>query len=109
VSRARTRESRSGQAFLPPAGLEARRFAVEGDDYVLLEFPWPAAKAPDSLTPAERDVARRAIEGQAKSEIARARKTSVHTVANQLRSVYTKLGIGSRVELVRLCRPARRG
>jgi DNA-binding CsgD family transcriptional regulator len=55
------------------------------------------------LSRAERDVARRIIEGQSLSEIAKARGTSVHTVGNQLRSIYAKLEIGSRGELVRMC------
>ncbi len=82
----------------------ARRFAVGPDEYVLLSFPWPAAVLPESLTAAERDVAARATEGQTIHDIARARGTSVHTVTNQLRSVYAKLGISSRAELVRACR-----
>jgi RimJ/RimL family protein N-acetyltransferase len=103
MSNSRRRKS-AGKAFLPPPGLEARRFGVGEDEYVLLSFPWPAAALPDSLTPAEADVARRATEGQSIDEIASARDTSVHTVANQLRSVYAKLGISSRAELVRACR-----
>jgi DNA-binding CsgD family transcriptional regulator len=33
--------------------------------------------------------------------IARARGTSPHTVANQIRSLFSKLGVGSRAEFVR--------
>jgi DNA-binding CsgD family transcriptional regulator len=90
--------------FVAPAGLAAHRFVVERDEYALLEFPWPAVTLPDGLSPAERDVARRVAEGQSLPEIAKSRETSVHTVGNQLRSIYAKLGIGNRNELVRLCR-----
>jgi DNA-binding CsgD family transcriptional regulator len=104
TDRFRARPRSPAEGLLPPDGLEARRFTIEGDDYVLFEFPLPGIDLPSGLTPAERDVARRTIEGQSKGEIARARKTSVHTVTNQLRSIYQKLRISSRPELVRVCR-----
>ena len=94
--------------FVPPRGLEARRFAIASDEYVLLEFPWPDVRLPDSLSRAERDVARRASDGQSVREIARVRRTSVHTVANQLRSIYGKLGITTRAQLVGACRAGAR-
>lgn len=90
--------------FVPPQGLEARRFSIEEDRYVLLEFPWPATTLPETLSPAERDVARRANEGRSIAEIAKARGTSEHTVSNQLRRIYQKLGITTRAELVKACR-----
>ena len=71
---------------------------------MLLEFPWPDTRLPDSLSPAERDVARRANEGQSVPEIARERHTSAHTVANQLRAIYAKLGISNRAGLMRAVR-----
>jgi len=103
VSRALSR-----MVFLPPPGLQARRFAIEGDEYVLLEFPWPNTRLPDSFSPAERDVARRANEGKSIPEIAHDRQTSPHTVANQLRAIYAKLGVTNRAELVRACRAGSR-
>ena len=71
---------------------------------MLLEFPWPDTRLPDSLSPAERDVARRANEGQSVPEIARERRTSAYTVANQLRAIYAKLGITNRAGLMRAFR-----
>jgi DNA-binding CsgD family transcriptional regulator len=71
---------------------------------VLIEFSPPTVNVPGNLSPAERDVARRLVEGERLPEIARARKTSPHTVANQLRSIYQKLGVSDRAELVRVCR-----
>jgi DNA-binding NarL/FixJ family response regulator len=52
-----------------------------------------------SLTAAERSVALLAAHGLDDKSIARSRGSSVRTVANQLASVYRKLGIGSRAEL----------
>jgi len=54
-----------------------------------------------TLTPAERDVAAQAVAGATTADIARARGTKASTVARQLLSIYDKLGVGSRVELVR--------
>lgn len=56
--------------------------------------PWPA-----QLTPAEQDVAARAIAGESNARIAAARGTSLRTVANQVASVFRKLGVASRHEL----------
>jgi DNA-binding CsgD family transcriptional regulator len=54
---------------------------------------------PATLTPSERDIVTRLIEGASNREIARARGTSERTVANQLKGVYRKLGVFSRSEL----------
>lgn len=51
------------------------------------------------MTAAERAVARAAMDGLTNAEIARRRGTSPRTVANQLFSVFRKLGISSRREL----------
>ncbi|MCZ7687269.1 MAG: helix-turn-helix transcriptional regulator [Sandaracinaceae bacterium] len=53
-----------------------------------------------ALSPAEREVAEAVLRGRSDREIARERRTSERTVANQLRSVFRKLSVGSRAELV---------
>jgi DNA-binding NarL/FixJ family response regulator len=53
----------------------------------------------DSLTQAERAVAARLLEGRSNAEIARLRRTSARTVANQVASIFRKLDVGSRSEL----------
>src|SRR4051812_42415775 len=94
-------------AELPaPRGLAASTFAVGHDEYVIFEFPLPELRIPEGLTQAERDVVRGAVQGQSNAEIARARRASPNTVANQLRSAYAKLGISGRLELARRCRAA---
>jgi DNA-binding NarL/FixJ family response regulator len=55
---------------------------------------------PASLTPAEREVARAILDGRTNAEIARARRTTLRTVANQVSSILSKVGVGSRSELV---------
>jgi DNA-binding CsgD family transcriptional regulator len=58
------------------------------------------------LSPAEYAVTRLLIEGKSYQEMARLRKTSKRTVANQLASAFHRLGISGRAEL--LCLLAKR-
>ena len=51
------------------------------------------------LSPGERDVARMLIEGRKHVEIADLRGTSMRTTANQLASIFSKLGISGRAQL----------
>jgi len=51
------------------------------------------------LSAAEREVARLAASGLSNAEIARARGASPRTIANQLASIYGKLGVDSRAQL----------
>ncbi|MGE4163029.1 MAG: LuxR C-terminal-related transcriptional regulator [Vicinamibacterales bacterium] len=57
------------------------------------------AAADWGLTDAEHAVARLALAGRSTAEVARHRATSPKTVANQLQSVYAKVGVTSRAEL----------
>jgi DNA-binding NarL/FixJ family response regulator len=52
------------------------------------------------LSACEMAVARLLIEGNSHAEIARQRRTSARTVANQIASVYRKLGVSGRIELL---------
>lgn len=54
------------------------------------------------LTKAEGEVARLVAKGMSNKQIATARATKERTVANQLKSIFQKLGVQSRVELVML-------
>jgi DNA-binding NarL/FixJ family response regulator len=54
---------------------------------------------PSGLTSAELAVAQAILEGCTNEEIARVRTTSTRTIANQVASIFRKLGIGSRGEL----------
>jgi DNA-binding NarL/FixJ family response regulator len=54
-----------------------------------------------TLTHAEQQVAQWLIEGECRTEIARRRATSVHTVARQFSSVFTALRIRGRYALIR--------
>lgn len=74
---------------------------VEGELGVLAVDVGLRGSAAESLSSAELEVAGFAIRGWSNGRIARERQVSLHTIANQLRSVYDKLGVKSRSELAR--------
>ena len=85
-------------------GLAAWRFDVGKDAYALLECPMPptAETVCGRLTPAEREVARLIAAGTSNVEIARRRRSSPRTVANQAATIFRKLGVTSRLGLYAL-------
>jgi len=89
-----------GRAIEAPRGLVAEKLDVEGDEFLLLAFP---AERGDltGLTSAEQEVATELLQGKSYQEIARRRGTTSGTVANQVRSIFRKIGVRSRSELAR--------
>lgn len=83
----------------PPNGLDFLRFRRDRSDMVIFGVPLGAARRAAALSPAERDVVAQILEGRSNADIARARGTSPRTVANQIQSLFRKLGVGSRAEL----------
>ena len=80
------------------SGPRSVRFSVAGADYLILSVPIESAGGRE-LSPAEQAVAAASLQGLSTREIARRRSTSPRTVANQLASVFQKLGVHSRSEL----------
>jgi DNA-binding NarL/FixJ family response regulator len=78
--------------------IQVVQFRHEDHEYAMIRIAI-APHLPASLTAAEAEVASLAIEGLSNAAIARRRDTSVRTVANQLRSIYSKLAVGSRRQL----------
>jgi DNA-binding CsgD family transcriptional regulator len=78
-------------------GLVARRFAVGGSDLAILSFPVGDRRG---LTPVEHQIIDALLAGRRNADIARERGTSTRTIANQVASIYRKLGVRSRAELV---------
>lgn len=72
---------------------------VGGERLVVLSAPVMVDE--DALTDAEREVARRVVGGCTNAEVGAARGSSERTVANQLQSIYRKLGVSDRRELAR--------
>jgi DNA-binding NarL/FixJ family response regulator len=85
----------------PPSGLDTATLTL-GEDYVVLSYPLPVPALPGGLTSAEGEVARLLFRGLSPEAVAVARAVSVRTIANQIRSLYAKLGISSRVEMMRV-------
>ena len=90
----------------PPASLPTvpgDLIALESEDgeLAVLSFTLPGDNA-ISLSSAESDVARHILAGRSNSEIAVLRRCSTRTVANQVASLFQKLGVRSRLELVAL-------
>lgn len=75
-----------------------RRFELDGDEYVVISVPVDAEPDP-RLTAVEREVVPDVVRGLSNEEIGKARSVSKHTIAAHLRSIYKKLGVGSRREL----------
>lgn len=74
------------------------RFQVDGRDALVVRVGEPSRPTRE-LTESEADVAALLIDGHTYRDIASYRGTSVHTVSNQVRSAFRKLGVHSRVEL----------
>ncbi len=75
------------------------RFQLGGAEFVVASRDLVAPLARYPLTPAEQAVCRLVLDGHSNEEIARERGTSKRTVANQLQSVYIKVGVRGRREL----------
>jgi DNA-binding NarL/FixJ family response regulator len=91
----------------PPPALRAATHRLRGTEYLVLSYETGSPELPDSLTRAQRELARAVMRGKSNPEIAAERGTSPRTVANQLQAVYDKLGVRSRLELVRALRERR--
>jgi DNA-binding NarL/FixJ family response regulator len=80
----------------PPKGLIA--YELEPGK-VLFVHPLPAAFDDAKLSPSEREVAALMLHGRDNASIASLRGTSVRTTANQVASIFAKLGVHSRAQL----------
>ena len=96
----RSRGSRPPRSAPIPAGLRVTRMKVGAEEVAVLSYSLLPPALPASLSAAERIVALALLKGLSNSEIATARKTSIRTVANQVASLFQKLGVRSRSEAV---------
>ena len=88
--------------LMPPSRRRPPRmtpFRLGEDEYVVLTVPQPKASLA-ALTNAERDVVEHILASRSNAEIASRRDSSVRTVANQIASIFRKLEVSSRAELV---------
>jgi DNA-binding NarL/FixJ family response regulator len=84
----------------PPPGLEVAIVNLDGDEFAILHFPVTSQTDLTGLSDAESEIANAIVKGMSNEEIARMRRTSNRTVAKQVASIFKKLGVGSRRELV---------
>jgi DNA-binding CsgD family transcriptional regulator len=102
VAAAHARHGQSPRFGANLRGPHARGFAQQS-----IRVPRPDTALAAWLAPAEHAVIALLTEGQSYAEIARARNTSIRTVANQVASGFRRLGVSGRAEL--LCLLARWG
>ncbi len=88
-------------AFFSPGGLRARLHAIELNGQTLAAGYLPSLDEAqlDVLSEAERDVALQLLAGATNADVAARRGAAERTVANQVQSIYRKLGVRSRGEL----------
>jgi DNA-binding CsgD family transcriptional regulator len=91
-----------GNVRIPPESSAKARITRIGSNLLLLSVPVESALDPSAarmLTTAERAVVELTLDGLSNAAVARKRRCSPRTVANQLAAAYKKLGVGSRREL----------
>lgn len=74
------------------------RVGRDDDEILVLTYPI-VPRVPPSLTDSEADVLTRIMLGESNADIARNRDTSPNTIANQVSSIFEKLGVNARSEL----------
>lgn len=85
----------------PITAVRTRILDRPGGASLVVSVPRTAASRMTGLTPAERAVAQGIIEGHSRSEIARRRGTSVHTVGRQFHSIFEAMNATGRFALIR--------
>ena len=88
--------------FFSVAGVRARlaEIAVRGETLLVGDYPHMVEDVAARLSEAERQVVALLTTGSTNADIARCRGSSTRTVANQVQSIFRKLGARSRAELM---------
>ncbi|HKO48194.1 MAG TPA: LuxR C-terminal-related transcriptional regulator [Polyangiaceae bacterium] len=91
----------AGAACAQAAGVTGERLtlAPHSPHLELIRTPRPELKFAAAFSRAEFDVAQRLLDGSSYAEIARSRQTSARTIANQVASVFQRVGVSNRNEL----------
>lgn len=82
------------------SSIESRRLSIDGVVFVVSSVPAVPCQLPADLSSAERDVLRCVLRGDSNAQVAASRHTAVRTAANQVASIFRKIGVASRAELV---------
>lgn len=88
-------------SFFAPAGLRRKlaERAVSGEQLLVGAYPLVDEQRIGSLTAAEQTIVADLVSGSTNCDIARRRGSSDRTVANQVQSIFRKLGARSRADL----------
>lgn len=78
--------------------VQITKLDLEDKELVVIRID-PEVRSLDALSASEREVAGLLLDGLSNAEIAEIRGTSVRTIANQVASLFKKLGVRSRSEL----------
>lgn len=92
-------DAHAGEDDAPRRPVLVETFEVADEAYAVVAFPLVDPALPESLTTAEREVARLVLEGLTNRQIGERRGTSERTVANQVRAVFLKCAVGNRAAL----------
>ena len=85
--------------FRAPEGLVLESNGTPPEGNVVLSFPLVRKPSADArLTPVEWELLRDLAHGLSNGEIARRRRVSIRTVANQMGQLFRKLGVHSRLD-----------
>jgi DNA-binding CsgD family transcriptional regulator len=83
----------------PSAAVCSAQIGVGRRRYVIVSVAFDAGARWSALTDAEQAIAALALAGHDTREMSRMRRTSAHTIANQLSSVFARLGVSGRAAL----------
>lgn len=78
------------------------RQRLQVGEFAESRLPPLPVRPPMRLTPGEKQVIALMFQGRSDAQIAKTRGTSVRTVLNQVTSIFRKLGVKSREELIAL-------
>jgi DNA-binding CsgD family transcriptional regulator len=93
-------ETDEGAPRSAPPDLRVSELDVGDQEMVVFSFDATARRSEVPLTGAEREVLMLLLAGRSNREIARTRATSERTTANQIASIFRKLDVHSRAELL---------
>jgi DNA-binding CsgD family transcriptional regulator len=77
-------------------------YSIGGGEWFMASSPRPDWSGFPEVTKSERSIALAIIEGQSNTEIAKVRDTSVHTVENQVASLFRQVNASGRFDLIRV-------
>jgi DNA-binding NarL/FixJ family response regulator len=83
-----------------PSTLRIAKVELHGTRFAVIEVPTTSALDESKLSPAERKVLVLLLAGKSSIDIATERRVAERTIINQVSSIYRKLGVSGRGELL---------